>query len=212
MPIIHASGGFRPAAFTVQTRTETISAEGHAHSWTEPTYEWAADNGSVTATLACKRDASHVQTETAKATSAATKEPNGTQWTKGSSATADFTFKRSVDDNVAFSHFAGIQVDGKDVDAADYTAEPGSVVVKLKPAYLETLAVGEHTLTAVFDDAGNVDASFEVLAAPAAKGAASKANAAAAKTGDATPVALLATLAALSAALIAALRATRTRR
>ena len=227
------------------------------HDWGDPTYEWAADNGSVTATLICKRDASHVETETAKATSAVTKEPteaeegvktytatfanpafetqiktepipklkpdegvsyrsaegDGLQWTKGSSATADFTFKRSVDDNVAFSHFAGIQVDGKDVDAANYAAEPGSVVVKLKPAYLETLDVGEHVLTAMFDDADNVDARFEVLAAPAAKGAASKANAAAAKTGDAMPVALLASLAALSAAALLAVQvATRFRR
>lgn len=234
---------------------KTIDPLGH--DWGDPTYEWAADNGSVTATLACKRDASHVETETAKATSAATKEPteaeegvktytatfanpafetqtktepipklkpdegvsyrsaegDGLQWTKGSSATADFTFKRSVDDNVAFSHFTGIQVDGKDVDAADYTAEPGSVIVKLKPAYLESLAVGEHTLTAMFDDADNVDASFEVLAAPATKGAASKANAAAAKTGDTMPVALLATLAALSAAALLAVQvATRFRR
>ena len=91
---------------------------------------------------------------------------DGTQWTKGSSVTADFTFKRSVDDSVTFSHFAGIQVDGKDVDAANYTAESGSVVVKLKPAYLETLDVGEHVLTALFDDADKADASFKVLEAP----------------------------------------------
>ena len=204
----------------------------------------------MTATLICKRDASHVETETAKATSAVTKEPteaeegvktytatftnpafktqaktesipklkpdggvsyrsvegDGLQWTKGSSATADFAFKRSVDDSVTFSHFTGIQVDGKDVDPADYTAEPGSVVVKLKPAYLESLAVGEHTLTAMFDDAGNVDASFEVLGAPAARG-----SAALAKTGDSTPAALFASLAAMSAAALLAV-ATRFRR
>ncbi|SEO71331.1 Ig-like domain-containing protein [Denitrobacterium detoxificans] len=237
------------------------------HDWGDPAYEWAADNGSVTATLACKRDASHVETETAETTSAVTKEPteaeegartytatfanpafetqaktepipklepdggvsyrsaegDGLQWTRGSSATADFTFKRSVDDDATFSHFTGIQVDGEDVDAANYTAEPGSVIVKLKPAYLETLAVGEHTLTAMFDDAGSVDARFEVLAAPAAKGAASKANSAStnsasansasAKTGDAMPVALLASLAVLSvAALIVAGVANRARR
>ena len=140
-------------------------------------------------------------------------EGDGTQWTKGSSVTADFTFKRSVNDAETISHFTGIQVDGKDVDATNYAAEPGSVVVKLKPAYLETLSVGKHTLTAMFDDADNVDASFEVLTAPATKGAASKANAAAAKTGDTMPVALLATLAVLSiAALIVAGVATRFRR
>ena len=148
---------------------------------------------------------------------------DGTQWTKGSSVTADFTFKRSVDDSVTFSHFAGIQVDGKDVDAANYTAESGSVVVKLKPAYLETLDVGEHVLTALFDDADKADASFRVLEAPkapateagdakagATKTAGAKAGAASAKTGDAMPVALLALLTILSAAaLLAALVAIR---
>lgn len=63
MPIIHASGGFRPAAFTVQTRTETISAEGHAHSWTEPTYEWAADNMEVKASRALTNNPSFVEVE-----------------------------------------------------------------------------------------------------------------------------------------------------
>ena len=40
------------------------------------------------------------------------------------------------------------------------------MVVKLKPAYLETLAVGEHTLTAIFDDGNNPTAKFTIVAAP----------------------------------------------
>ena len=88
---------------------------------------------------------------------------DGTQWTKGSSVTANFTFKRSVDDSVTFSHFAGIRVDGRDVDRSDYTAESGSVIVKLKPAYLETLSTGEHTITALFDDGNGASAKFTVV-------------------------------------------------
>ncbi|MBP3815319.1 MAG: sortase B protein-sorting domain-containing protein [Firmicutes bacterium] len=178
------------------------------HDWDEPTYEWAADNSSVTAKRICKNDASHVETETVETTSKVTKdateteegettytatfnnpafteqtktesipklEPeeevtysntkgNGTQWTKGSTATADFTFKRSKNDSETFSHFTGIQVDGKDVAASNYTAEAGSVIVKLKPSYLETLSVGEHTLTALFDDGNKASAKFTVVA------------------------------------------------
>lgn len=36
------------------------------HDWGEPTYTWADDNSSVTATHVCKRDSSHVGTETVK--------------------------------------------------------------------------------------------------------------------------------------------------
>ena len=91
-------------------------------------------------------------------------EGNGTRWTKGSNKTADFTFKRSENDSETFSHFTGIQVDGKDVDKANYTAESGSVIVKLKPAYLETLSVGEHTITALFDDGNSASAKFTIAA------------------------------------------------
>ena len=55
-------------------------------------------------------------------------------------------------------------VDGKDIDASNYTAQSGSVIVKLKPEYLETLAVGEHTLTALFDDGNNPTAKFTIAA------------------------------------------------
>ena len=109
-------------------------------------------------------------------------EGNGTKWTKGSTVTADFTFKRSENDSVTFSHFTGIQVDEKDVDKANYTAESGSVIIKLKPAYLETLSVGEHTITAFFNDGNSASAKFTILAkstntnSPTSSGTAKKAN------------------------------------
>ena len=40
--------------------------------------------------------------------------------------------------------------------------EKGSIIVKLKPSYLETLSVGEHTLTAMFKDGNNVTVKFYV--------------------------------------------------
>ena len=43
-----------------------------------------------------------------------------------------------------------------------YTASRGSVIIELKSTYLETLSVGEHTLTAEFTD-GKADAKFTVV-------------------------------------------------
>ncbi len=44
------------------------------HDWAEAAYVWTSDNASVTATRACRRDAAHVERETAAAASAVTKE------------------------------------------------------------------------------------------------------------------------------------------
>ena len=63
------------------------------------------------------------------------------------------------------------QVDGQPVDPANYEARSGSVVVDLKPAYLETLALGDHTLTAVFDDGNNPTAMVTIVAAQDGEGA-----------------------------------------
>ncbi len=65
-------------------------------------------------------------------------------WEKGSSDALEFVFNRSIEDEKAFSHFTGLQVDGKDLDAANYTAVSGSVVVKLKPEYLGTMSAGKR--------------------------------------------------------------------
>lgn len=87
---------------------------------------------------------------------------DGSKWTKGSGVTADFTFSRSADDDTTFRHFTGIKVDDAAVAADQYLAAPGSVILNLSAAYLETLAVGEHTLTAEFDD-GSADAVFTIV-------------------------------------------------
>ncbi|MCR5173900.1 MAG: InlB B-repeat-containing protein [Oscillospiraceae bacterium] len=63
---------FENKAFEKQTKTVAdVLATGH--KWGEPTYEWAEDNSSVTATRVCANDASHAETETAKTTAEVTK-------------------------------------------------------------------------------------------------------------------------------------------
>ena len=66
-------------------------------------------------------------------------------------------------DKETLRKFTGIRVDGRPVPTEYYTASPGSVKIELKPAFLETLSVGEHKLTAEFTD-GTSDARFTVTA------------------------------------------------
>ena len=61
------SAAFTSDVFTLQTTEVAIAALGH--SWGTPTYEWAADYSSVTATSICSNDAGHVTTEAVSATS-----------------------------------------------------------------------------------------------------------------------------------------------
>ena len=75
-----------------------------------------------------------------------------------------FRIKRSGNDEKTYRKFTGIQVDGKTVDKNDYEAKEGSVIIDLKPTYLETLSVGEHTLNDVFED-GNVETTFTIVTA-----------------------------------------------
>jgi Bacterial Ig-like domain (group 2)./CotH protein./Listeria-Bacteroides repeat domain (List_Bact_rpt). len=89
-------------------------------------------------------------------------EGNDQIWKKGSGEQAVFVCERSIDDTETFGHFTGIKIDGADADESVYTAEAGSVIIKLKPDYLETLDKGQHRVTAVFDD-GTADADFTVV-------------------------------------------------
>ena len=78
---------FTNELFSEQTKTVEIPALGHKYG--EPTYEWAADNSSVTAKAICEHDASHVITETVKTT---VKTVDATCETAGSTTyTAAFT-------------------------------------------------------------------------------------------------------------------------
>ena len=49
------------------------------HLWGEPSYEWSADNASVTATRVCERDETHADSETVATTYEVTKAPTCTE-------------------------------------------------------------------------------------------------------------------------------------
>ena len=86
---------------------------------------------------------------------------SGQNYEKTSNEEKTFVIKRSEQDENTFALFTGIQVDGVDVDKNNYDAVQGSVKITLKPAYLDTLAVGDHILTVLFTD-GKDDIPFTV--------------------------------------------------
>lgn len=79
-------------------------------------------------------------------------------WQKGTKDGLTFT------SNTAYQHFQKVQVDGKDLDASNYTVKEGSTIVTLKAEYLETLSVGKHTLSIV-SDTGTATTEFTIKAA-----------------------------------------------
>ena len=76
-------------------------------------------------------------------------------WTQNSDKTLAFRA------NGDFSKFTGVKVDDTLIDAKNYTAVSGSTVITLKADYLNTLSVGKHTLTVVYND-GECSTNFEV--------------------------------------------------
>ena len=53
--------------------TEPVQIPALGHDWNDPTYAWADDNSTCTATRVCGRDANHVESETVNTTSQETK-------------------------------------------------------------------------------------------------------------------------------------------
>ena len=83
-------------------------------------------------------------------------EGNGSKWTVGDDGSLTITANGPVE------KFTGIEVDGKAVDAANYTVKSGSTIISLKPEYLNTLSVGKHTLTVIYTD-GEASGEFEIV-------------------------------------------------
>ena len=73
------------------TYTEEIPATGHKYG--APTYTWSSDKSTCTAKRVCANDASHIETETVKATTTITK---AATCTETGEATNSVTFKNSA--------------------------------------------------------------------------------------------------------------------
>ena len=74
---------------TVQLTAADIAIPATGHDWGEPTYTFSADYSKCTAKRVCKKDASHVETETVDTVKNVTKEPTYDE--KGAATyTADF--------------------------------------------------------------------------------------------------------------------------
>ena len=78
-------------------------------------------------------------------------------WTQNSDEI--LTFRANGD----FSKFTGVKIDGTLIDVKNYTAVSGSTVITLKADYLQTLSVGKHTMTIVYND-GECNTEFEIKA------------------------------------------------
>ena len=145
----------KPATCTetgVTTYTATVEFNGQTHTDTKdvadiPATGHSYDNGKCTVCGAIASDFKAVITAGA----------NGS-WQKGTKDGLSFT------SNAAYKHFQKVQVDGKDLDASNYTVKEGSTIVTLKTSYLETLSVGKHTL-AIVSETGTATTEFTVKAA-----------------------------------------------
>ena len=77
-----------------------------------------------------------------------------------------FIFSRNFDDQLTIERFEGASVDGTVLtEGSDYTKSAGSVIVELKPSFMDKLAPGNHTLTVSFSDSEDITVPFTVRSA-----------------------------------------------
>ena len=78
-------------------------------------------------------------------------EGEGRSWEKGSSSGLIFTFEATGSKD-PFDHKNGVEVDGIEISKGYYDERKGSLIIEIKPGYLETLSAGQHQLRAKFTD------------------------------------------------------------
>lgn len=80
---------------------------------------------------------------------------NKATWYRQSSKNLSFTV------NGALKDFEAVQINGKTLAEKSYSLSSGSTVVTLKKDYLQSLAVGRHTITILFED-GEAEGYFHI--------------------------------------------------
>lgn len=93
--------------------SDMVEASLHVHDWSEPTYTWAEDGKTCTATRVCQYNASHIETETVTVKSEVTKPATCTE---GGKTTYTATFTKD---------WATTQTKVKDIDSLghDFTGD-----------------------------------------------------------------------------------------
>lgn len=87
---------------------------------------------------------------------------NNQTWEKGSSSSVEIIFKAGANDDETYKKWnRQVIVDGAAISKTAYDANPGSLKVELKSAYLETLGIGKHTMDVMFED-GSASAVFNI--------------------------------------------------
>ena len=83
--------------------------------------------------------------------------------TKGNRQTVTIGEKKTLafTSDADYADFRHVLMDGKELDAANYTVKSGSTIVTLNADYVATLSVGDHTLSIVSEN-GTATAKFTV--------------------------------------------------
>ncbi|MBR6403450.1 MAG: InlB B-repeat-containing protein [Eubacterium sp.] len=85
-----------------------------------------------------------------------------TEWIKGSKEYLRFVYDRDEDEQMTREHYTGCKVDDQ-VVAPEFTVlTTGSIIIDVRPEYLETLSAGEHTFEALFDDGDGDKVGFSI--------------------------------------------------
>ena len=87
---------------------------------------------------------------------------SGKEWEKGNKDGMTFVFRRSADEDMTYDLFEKLTTDGTDVGKNNYVKTKGSVIIRLKASYLETLSAGKHELKAHFLDKGEVSIEITI--------------------------------------------------
>lgn len=118
------------------------------------------------------------------------------EWVKGSGKGLEF---RS---NADYSSFVGVEVDGEEVSDDNYNKREGSIIIELKPEYLETLSSGNHTIT-IKSTEGNASTDFTISSLSSESSEVAKFQ----KTGDNNDIAVYLSIILISLGLIAIMSA-----
>ena len=81
---------------------------------------------------------------------------DGSTWNRGSSMTQVFAANGSL------KKFQELKLDGTTLSDANYTKEAGSTIITFQPAFLQSLALGSHTIQFIYSDGQTSVGSFEV--------------------------------------------------